>query len=240
MEEKVKLIKFIIRLLTFSSFLLSCNDNKNGTYNIGNFDSSNLQPKLDSKIRSNWDCEGFYKNDSLIKLTFFDKSSKALIKKDSIIYRNKLRYFINVSNVSFNSLNIKLFKITFVQKKRIQRHFLIHQKGKLYLICIDEENGKSIFIRQRINTNLYKLELKSVEEYLDNINTFKKRKYYFSDFRTYEMLYKNKILIIKPSHYFSWGVGKEFSKEFPENYGSLYLDLDKNDEIVYLMDSSAY
>jgi hypothetical protein len=233
-------IKFIIVLFIVNSLIFSCNEEKNGTYKFFNFDTYNLEPKLDFKTRNTWYCNGFYRNDSLIKLTFWHKSKNILIKKDSIIYRNKRRYFINVSNVSFNSLKIKLFKITFVKKNKIQRHFLIQQKGRFYLICVDKENDESVFIRQRINTNFYKLELKSVEEYLDNINIFTKRKYYFSDFRTYQMSYKNKVLIIKWSHYFSWGIGNEFPEEIPENYGNLYLDLDKNDEIVYLMDSSAY
>jgi len=233
-KRKSQGVKVIIILFVSNFFFLSCNKFKDGIIESNHFDK-----KSDFKKSTNWYCKYYYYNDTIRKITFFNSKDDMVIKTDSVIYTNKKKYLMNVSSIIFDSVKLNIIKITFTKGRKIQRHFLVQKENKVHLVCVDIKK-KMMFLRKRIDTNIHNIEFKSINDYLNKIEISENEQYYFSDFRNYRMYYKNRKLYTSMPHYFNGGITNDFPKEFDYNFNNEYLDLDKNDDLKYLMDKTSY
>ncbi|TRW97021.1 hypothetical protein [Flavobacterium gawalongense] len=230
------------RFHLFLFFLcFSCsNSSSEKTFEFKGFDISKLDPIIETYIKNNWFGKAYEVNDTLRKIVFFDKKN-TIIKEDSVFYNDYVKYLVSTSEIIHETNKLKLFKLTFLRKNKLQRHFLIQRFKMIYLICVDTQIKPNVFERRRINTNLHYLEFKDIREYLLNVKMTTNNKYYFSDYMSYEMFYSNGELFHNETQYYDWGNTKTPNAlKFNTNYNNLYLDLDKIDDLAFIMDSNSY
>lgn len=234
-QKKVSLISIMILIL----LSISCKKKINGIVEYQNFDFQKLEPILKTNPNANWYVKGVYSNDSLKNLIFLSKKGDSILKKDSVYYLKNNRYFVSYSKTNY--INLDLIKITFTIGHKIQRHFLVKKMKKYYLLAIERQTKSFEFEIRRVNTNSYCLEFNDIDEYLKKIKISENRKFYFDDFLSFEILYKNKKALYRETFHFDWGNGTSPNFSVLSNtWGNLYLDLNNYKKPNYFIDSSVF
>ncbi len=236
-----KNLKKVFGIFIYIFLFFSCsNNNSEKTVEFKDFDISKLEPISYTDTKNNWHGKAYEVNDSLRKIVFFDRKNK-IIKEDSIFYKDNLKYLINTSEIIQEKTKLKLIKITFLRKNKLQRHFLIKRFKMIYLICVDSQIEPNVFKRRRINNNFYCLAFKDIKEYLLNINKIQYHKYYFADYMTFDIFYIKGELFHNETLHEDWGKSRTPSaSKFNSNYNNLYLDLDKIDDNIFIMGADSY
>lgn len=240
MVKRVKRKVNIILIISFTFLSVSCKKEMNGIIIYESFNFQKLEPVLKLKSNSNWYVKGVYSRDSLNSVIFLRKKNNYVLKKDSVYHLKKREFFINNSKIEYNSISFDLVKITFIKGLKIQRHFLVKNSKKYYLLAVEKQTKSFEFEMKRINTNSYCLEFDNIEDYLKNIEISENSKFYFTDFLSFEILYKNEKAFYKETLHFDWGNANSPNFSVLSNaYGNLYLDLDNYEKSNYFMDSSS-
>lgn len=241
MIKKVKVRVNEISMILCVFLMISCKNESKKIVVYNDFDSQKLKPISKSESQSNWYLKGIYSNDSLKSLIFLTRKKDSILKKDSVFYVNNFRYFVDDSEIKVNSSSLHLIKIAFVNNNKIQRHILFRREKNYYLLAIERQTKPFEFELKRINTNSYCLKFKNINEYLKNIKISENELYYFTDFISYELFYKNNKLFYKETGHFEWGNANSTNFSTISNvYKNVYLDLNNFKKPNYFLDSSSF